>query len=64
MEELIRQLAAAIEDYDRDIRPLRDSADDGSVAYDRYDEAYNSWLEDLHATVADMVRTHTGSPKL
>lgn len=36
-----------------DVHPLREAADRGETEYTEFDEAYNEWLEGLHAICAE-----------
>jgi hypothetical protein len=45
----MRWYRAHREQYEAEIEPLREDADAGDGSYEKYDEAYNCWLEVLHA---------------
>ena len=45
-----------LEQFDRDILPLRGDADEGKCSYTEYDETYNVWLEALHASIDKFLR--------
>lgn len=50
-DEAMMDLAISIEDFRRNIRPLREEADMGRLDYSAYDEQYNEWLETLHTDI-------------
>jgi hypothetical protein len=51
------EIKAWLAEYGEDIKPLHPDDGDGQNAdYAIYDEAYNLWLEGLHARLADMMK--------
>jgi len=51
----VNHFRTMLEEYDAEVRPLRDAADAGRAGYEAYDEAYNCWLEELHTAVTQYV---------
>ena len=43
----VNHFRAMLEEYDAEVRPLRDAADAGRAGYEAYAEAYNCWLEEV-----------------
>ena len=51
----VRRMVEWLDEYHREILPMRDAADSGDGTYDEYDQTYNVALEELHDIVASFV---------
>lgn len=62
-EKTLQSLRDWSDQYETNVLPLREDADNNNGSYEPYDDAYNQHLEHLHELVGAILADNPGKPK-